>query len=621
VSEFDSSGIRRDINARISRPSSFQISKVRRLHISLLLVHLLIEKSVESDCIVSNHYPLNVMAHKWENVVMEDDDEEMEQYVLVTADQDVEDDFVLTETDRTVVDTDHVSPSPTAEGSMHLLDSLDIVPTDFPFEEALAFLGSTKLKGIWMLVLLVSIFLFNTVDFICGIRASQPWKPETETVPCPMPEEARTTEEVSAAGEVRQPKVSPLGHSLHPKMSATSQYSLDLADYHASECNESTLGIWEELKLPIPRMSNSGDESIPSIHYGSLTVWESRYQVQDVKPKVASFETAPMIPMIPWENHDASGYGHGLYPSTYPAVVSQESDGASPVNPPRIPMRSLIPYKTPEVPPPHRMNGASGRFSASHRPELYPSLLLMDLVPNHYRYIARHGSAGSDVASSPEAVEPRGSVALTQYTFQEFIRHHENVLVTFYLPCERFHQKYVPLWTNFTNSVLKSKLPLVTATVNCHSHPSICREQGCYKFPTIRWFRQGHVLVEDYNNGRNAQKLLLFAQETLVKPQNSTKTHETISYPTIQIMPPPTSHAKYGDDDINEVQGHLLPTIAFVKKQRTPVISSSTTASNSLALHHVRSASSPCPINSAATAPMIATPELNGIATSHHVEL
>jgi hypothetical protein len=86
-------------------------------------------------------------------------------------------------------------------------------------------------------------------------------------------------------------------------------------------------------------------------------------------------------------------------------------------------------------------------------------------------------------------------------------------------------------------------------------------------------------------------------------------------------MPPPTSHAKYGDDDINEVQGHLLPTIAFVKKQRTPVISSSTTASNSLVLHHVRSASSPCPINSGATAPMIATPELNGIATSHHVEL
>jgi Thioredoxin len=623
VSEFEASGIRRVINARtIPRPKFFPNLKSTLPSYLTTFYWLKEDNQAENDCSFNIIFDLNIMAHNWESVVMEYDDEGMEHYVLVSADEDIEDDFVLADTDRTVIDTNHVSPLPTDEGSMNLLDALDVVPGEFPFDEALAFLGSTKLKGIWILVCIVSIVLFHAVDFLYGIRTSQPWKPEVQHVPCPVSEEARTSEIVGKDAEVREPRVSPLWYL---KVSASSQMSLNIADVDASDCNKSTLEPWEELKVPRPRISANADKSWPSIQHGSLTVWESRYQVEAVEPNIALSDKAPMIPMVRWDGtHDASEYGHVLYPSMYPSVGLQEIVNTGPVSTPRIPVRSLIPFRAPEVkvPTSDQLNDFPRKSGSFYRPELYPSLLFTERAPSNIPYIAHRDKGEKKIATSLEMVEPQGSVVLTQYTFQEFIRHHENVLVTFYLPCERFQFKFEPLWTNFTSAVLKAKLPLVMATVNCHSHPSICREQGCFKFPTIRWFRKAEVLVEDYNNGRNAEKLLLFAQEMFVGQNNTTKTHQTISYPTIQVMPPPTSHAKYGRE-VDEIQGHHLPSVAFVKKQRTPVISSSTATSNSLALHRVPGNSIPCPVSAGPTTSMISTPNYVGSAASypHRMEL
>ena len=191
------------------------------------------------------------------------------------------------------------------------------------------------------------------------------------------------------------------------------------------------------------------------------------------------------------------------------------------------PMRPLIPYSTPrrveklnQIPSVREVDDwiptNNWTMSSSSSSETDVIEIEIDPTPDVSTiYPPDHRSWSIGVDVDPTAPSPSRSVDLTEYTFRDFIRQHEHVLVTFYLPCQRFTTKFVPLWTKLTNSIQVEHLPVVTATVDCDSHPNICREQGCYRFPTIRWFYKGNVHVEDYSRGRNAHKLLIFVKNTL----------------------------------------------------------------------------------------------------------
>ena len=120
--------------------------------------------------------------------------------------------------------------------------------------------------------------------------------------------------------------------------------------------------------------------------------------------------------------------------------------------------------------------------------------------------------------------------------------------------------------------MIAEQLPVVTATLDCDTHPKICREQGCYRFPTIRWFHKGNVLVKDYNRGRNAHKLLRFVKKTLteINERSTSHTEETNVEPVraqkfldavVFDVPKDTN------DDANYGERHLVKSVAFMMKQ------------------------------------------------------
>ena len=566
----------------------------------------------------------------WESVVVDEDEVEDDFYVLVEANDDVDEDYVLT--DSTIDATTPTPVSTTEDDSMEILDSLNVAPKGSSSaaigsidaicecdddDDMVAFLGSKKLKAIFVSILIVSTLLVEAVDMICGITSP------------PVPAVSRTEcEAASEFWESQRSRVAPPSDEIEAQFSNDSlswlDFSLENLDWRGlTEISFDILPIRDEIDAQFSNDSLSWlDFSLdnvywkdfsdfsgieksdsPSAQYGSLTVWEARYQVHDIQPHAASLENAPMIPMVRYGGRNVeSTRSIAVYPTMYPALNGPKTDESIPSS------RRLIPCPAPEVLVPSEI--PSQKLMAMYHPELYPR-----------RFPVDEGTVPFESVMYPKKVEEhRGSVALTQYTFQDFIRQQENVLVTFYLPCERFHQKYVPLWTNFTKAVLDANLPLVTATVNCHSHPSICREQGCYKFPTIRWFRKGEILVEDYSSGRNAHKLFLFAQRMLMEQENKTEVLETVTFPTIQILSvqPPTSHLSYADD----AKLQFIPTLAFVKKQqRTPAISTKATEYNSVSLHLSPPTSSPCPIQTGATSISIPSHDQTGTpAFYRHVE-
>jgi hypothetical protein len=151
---------------------------------------------------------------------------------------------------------------------------------------------------------------------------------------------------------------------------------------------------------------------------------------------------------------------------------------------------------------------------------------------------ANDDTATSKVAVPSPRLTQKESVHLTEYTFYDFIKHHEHVLVTFHFPCQRYLTKFVPLWTNLTNALVAEDLPVVTATVDCESHPIICHEQDCYRFPTIRWFYKGMVLVQDYKTGRNARKLFRFVKNTLAEIEGHNAMDKTHTMHTEPVRVP-----------------------------------------------------------------------------------
>jgi hypothetical protein len=268
--------------------------------------------------------------------------------------------------------------------------------------------------------------------------------------------------------------------------------------------------------------------------------------------KFHAVTTGVTLPMIPTVHRSASmmlstNLGRTETPCVSIHPTKCTTDGASQPTvqrPPSsfVPMRSLIPYSTPRrvekmnlIPsvreyddwiPTNNWTVPSSADSDTSGPRVGKIIL------------ADHSPWSTYDASTTSTAQPQGSVDLSEYSFRNFIQHHDHVLVTFYFPCQRFETKFVPLWTNLTDSIAAEQLPVVTAMVDCDSHPHICREQGCYRFPTIRWFYKGTVLVEDYNRGRNAKKLLRFVKNTLDEINERNEHQYKPKQPQMTILEP-----------------------------------------------------------------------------------
>jgi Thioredoxin len=343
-----------------------------------------------------------------------------------------------------------------------------------------------------------------------------------------------------------------------------------------------------------PRVSSDNDGGVkyPSHRSNSMTVWETKYHtiVQNMDDSVSV--VAPMIPSCRGSTSGVVVTNHKMavidsFRASIDPHLTVDNDINNPVNSPFVPMRSLIPYTSPR--PSHQVIPVpSVRNIHDWIPTYNWTLLLSDFsivdhrlhsnvvtYPPDRRHLSVADRNNHIIGSSKEHKE---SVALTQYTFEEYVQQHENVLVTFYVPCERFEKKYIPLWSNLTKAIGNENLQVVTATVDCHSHPNICHEQGCFKFPTIRWFHNGKVLIDDYSDGRNAHKLFIFVKDVLL----DLKIHYgPLRMNSLQPVQAPNLNEREDNDadtvgkDIDD-RDQRLKSVAFMKKQRMPVLPSMT---------------------------------------------
>lgn len=109
------------------------------------------------------------------------------------------------------------------------------------------------------------------------------------------------------------------------------------------------------------------------------------------------------------------------------------------------------------------------------------------------------------------------SSPLTHYSFRSFLDAHRAVVVAFYHPgyacCTG--NGFASVWEEFTNQVQQESLAVVAATVDCSSHPSVCREQAIWQYPTIRWFSHGVNSQKDYDRKLSVKKLVKFVRRSL----------------------------------------------------------------------------------------------------------
>ena len=88
------------------------------------------------------------------------------------------------------------------------------------------------------------------------------------------------------------------------------------------------------------------------------------------------------------------------------------------------------------------------------------------------------------------------------------------MFVVFFRPCQSFQERFVPVWNDFARLVERHNLPVKLATVDCTSHPSLCRMNDIERFPTLRWF-QDELPMWDFSRKRTPHKLLKFAKVML----------------------------------------------------------------------------------------------------------
>jgi Thioredoxin len=313
----------------------------------------------------------------------------------------------------------------------------------------------------------------------------------------------------------------------------------------------------------------------------------------------------PVISSVPFPSLSTTAWEGGCHPN----------HNIAPHHPVQIPVRSLIPFAAPKRSP---LRGMFGQ-----RSELVPvpSMGLRDCIPTFNEtdsfgsgqssstttvIVSPHGGIPGDtttvnakrslevlkafptLATAWKTTKPVGmttrkrkavpgesrltpfndkaeadtdrSVTLTQYTFYEYMQLHDTVLVAFYRSGATHQLVFAPIWNNFTSAALTEQLPLITAKVDCHSQPNICRELDVTKSPTVRWFYQGSAVLPDYKGELTVQKLLKHSKKML--RVETAREQNTACLADAGIATAPAKDNAVRDDY------KQLPPVAFVKKQR-----------------------------------------------------
>ena len=94
------------------------------------------------------------------------------------------------------------------------------------------------------------------------------------------------------------------------------------------------------------------------------------------------------------------------------------------------------------------------------------------------------------------------------------LQQNKNVFVVFFRPCQAYQERFAPVWNEFARLNARDNLPVKLGTVDCTSHPSLCRMNDIQGFPTLRWF-ESELPISDYYRKRTPQELLEYAHHML----------------------------------------------------------------------------------------------------------
>lgn len=114
--------------------------------------------------------------------------------------------------------------------------------------------------------------------------------------------------------------------------------------------------------------------------------------------------------------------------------------------------------------------------------------------------------------------------SLSQYSFRGFLSQNKHVVVVFGRFDGLGSDESEHLWSimhSFSQGLEEEGLNAVVAVVDCHSDPSVCREQHIEKYPTIRWFSNGESSVPDFRKRPLKHKFIKYARRVLAGIESS----------------------------------------------------------------------------------------------------
>lgn len=112
------------------------------------------------------------------------------------------------------------------------------------------------------------------------------------------------------------------------------------------------------------------------------------------------------------------------------------------------------------------------------------------------------------------------AVALTEDSFDPFLKEHKFSFVNFYAPWCIWCQRLEPTWEAFAEELERNEhsaneIQVDVAKVDCVANRNLCSAQRIMAFPTLRLFKEGAVFAPDYKQDRTLVGLQEYAKAKL----------------------------------------------------------------------------------------------------------
>lgn len=76
-------------------------------------------------------------------------------------------------------------------------------------------------------------------------------------------------------------------------------------------------------------------------------------------------------------------------------------------------------------------------------------------------------------------------------------------------------QRLEPTWELFARKVSSESLPVGIGKVDCVAHAQLCKDERILAFPTLRWYKNGKVVMPDYSGDRTVDALLNYVKKKM----------------------------------------------------------------------------------------------------------